>query len=465
MTWLGPGGAKVGHESGATVPGSSNIAEELACLWQATAPMHAPLSILLVSCALLCAHTAAGSSTPLVAEDRTYSPTIHTVQLYKQGFDLAPPVIELGSTETLVLRFDDLQPNVENLSYTLVHCDANWQPSDLMPGQYLEGAYSDYLPAGRTSFNTLQPFIHYELEVPNTIMRPTRSGNYLLKVYRGSDEEDLVLTRRMLVFEQRTRIDAHVQASRQVDMRDVAQQVDLLVAMNSLPVQDPFGDVHVTVLQNFRWDDARTGAKPRFVRGTDLIYDFPEQTLFMGGNEYRNFDLKNLRYATQRIARIVPGAGEQVYDAYLLPDERRTIRRYNNQRDINGRYIVRNDQVDGDPLGADYVKVHFSLPLEAPMMEDLYVYGQFCDFRCKPENKLIWSPTNSAYEAEILLKQGFYDFSFVSLPHGATAPDITAVEGSHYQTENDYVVLVYFTDRQLRCDRLVGVRFLNSTHG
>ncbi|HRH36844.1 MAG TPA: DUF5103 domain-containing protein [Flavobacteriales bacterium] len=394
-------------------------------------------------------------------EDHTYSPTVRSVQLFKQGFETAPPVIELGGTEPLVLRFDDLQPNPENLSYTLVHCNANWKPDDMLPGQYLHGATNAYLPVGHTSYNTLQPFNHYELVVPSEVMQPTRSGNYLLKVYRGGDEEDLVLTRRFLVFEQQARIDARVQAPRQVDMRDVAQQVDLLVATNSLPVQDPFGDIHVSILQNMRWDDERKDLKPRFVRGTDLVYDFPDQGLFLAGNEYRNFDLKNLRYMTQRIQRIVPGVGERVYDAWLIPEERRTIRRYNNQRDLNGRFIIRNDQVDGDPLGADYVNVHFSLPMEAPMASDVYVYGLLTDFQLKPEFKMNWSEADTAYTASVLLKQGFYDFSFVTKGQEA-APDITAIEGTHYQTENEYLVLVYFSDRQMRCDRLVGISFINS---
>lgn len=397
-----------------------------------------------------------------ITEDHTYSPTVRTVQFFKEGFELAAPVIELNGTDAAVLRFDDLQPMVEDLSYTLVHCTADWKVSELLPGQYIEGAYYDYVPAGRNSYNTLQPFIEYELRIPNRSMRPIRSGNYILKVYRNDDETDLVLTRRFLVYEQVARIDAVVQACRQVDMRDVAQQVDLTIATNSLPVQDPFGEIHVAVLQNMRWDDVRTGFKPRFVRGNELVYDFPDQGLFLGGNEHRNFDLKNLRYATQRIARIDPGVGEQVYEAWLLPEERRTIRLYNNQQDINGRFLVKNDLVDGDPLGADYVKVHFTLPMASPLMDAVYVYGALSDFQCRKEYQMTWDPQRNAYAATILLKQGFYDFSFVTLPYRATIPDIGAVEGSHYQTENDYLVLVYFTDRLQRCDRLVGVRFLNS---
>jgi hypothetical protein len=398
----------------------------------------------------------------LVAEDRTYSPTIRSVQLFKSGFELAPPIIDLNGTETLLLRFDDLAPTVENLSYTLVHCDAAWHPTDLQPIQYLAGATNAYLPAGRTSYNTLQPFIHYELALPNETMRPARSGNYLLKVYRGSDQQDLVLTRRFLVHEQRATIDARVIAPRQVDLRDIAQQVEFIVNTNSLAVQDPFGDLHVTVLQNMRWDDARTTLKPRFVRGTELVYDMLDDALFMAGNEYRAFDLKNLRYASTRVARIVPGIGERVYEAWLAPEPPRAIKRYNAQQDLNGRFIIRNDLVDGDPLGADYVNVRFTLPMAGPTNKDIYVYGQLSDFQCRKEFRMGWSVSDSAYTATILLKQGYYDFSYVTLGPGAAAPDITAIEGSHYQTGNEYLVLVYFSDRMQRCDRLVGMRWVSS---
>ncbi|MEO8588884.1 MAG: DUF5103 domain-containing protein [Flavobacteriales bacterium] len=402
---------------------------------------------------------------PTLAEDHTYSPTVHTVQLFKEGFEMAPPVIQLGSAEAVVLRFDDLQPNVENLSYTLVHCDAHWQPSDLMQGQYLEGAYNDFVPSGRQSFNTLQPFIEYEVRLPNDIMRISMSGNYLIKVYRDSDQEDLVLTRRMLVYEQQVGIEASIKASRNVDDRDIAQQVDLIVRTPQLPAGDPFADIHITMLQNMRWDDVRTDFKPRFVRGTELVYDFPEQGLFMGGNEYRNFDLKDLRYASSRVSRVVPGVGERIYDAYLMAEPKRSIHVYTSQPDINGRFFVRNDFFDGDPLGADYVQVHFNLPMTGPLGEQVYVYGAFSDFQCKPEYRMTWEPETSAYTLSALLKQGFYDFAYATQPSGSAAADITAVEGSHYETENDYLVLVYFSDRIKRCDRLVGMRFVNSRRG
>ena len=426
-----------------------------------------PLALLLTGCtaaAPLSASTTADYWDPKEAPigDHVHKPSVRTVQLFKEGFELAPPIIELGGQEAVVLRFDDLDPDPEYLSYTLVHCDAHWHPTDLLPGQYLTGAISDHLPPARQSFNTLQPFLQYEVRIPNEVLRIGRSGNYLLKVFRDNDENDLVLTRRMMVYEQKVHIDASVKASRQVDMRDVAQQVDLVVRHAELPVQDPFGEIHVALLQNMRWDDLRTGLTPRFMRGHELVYDFPEQGLFMGGNEYRNFDLKDLRIATQHVARIEPGAGEGVYHAHLLPEPKRNTRVYLDHPDLNGRFFVRNDFFDGDPVGADYVMVHFTLSLPAPLPQDIHVFGAFSDWRCTKENRMTWDPGHKAYRAAILLKQGFYDYAYATLPRGSSTADITTVEGSHFQTENDYLVLVYFTDRMQRCDRLVGMRFLNS---
>ncbi|MFZ1615913.1 MAG: DUF5103 domain-containing protein, partial [Flavobacteriales bacterium] len=60
---------------------------------------------------------------------------------------------------------------------------------------------------------------------------------------------------------------------------------------------------------------------------------------------------------------------------------------------------------------------------------------------------------------------GYMDYQYAFLPAGSTVPDLSKLEGSHYQTENDYLVLVYVRDYQLRCDRLLGLRFLNSRKG
>ncbi len=401
----------------------------------------------------------------LVCEDRVYSPTIGTVQFFKKGFELAPPVIELGAQDPLVLRFDDLQPDPEQLSYTVVHCDAQWQPSDLMTSQYIAGTPTDFVSPAEQSRMTLQPFIQYTVEVPNEFMRPAIAGNYLLKVFRNGDEEDLLLTRRFLVFEQRLDVQATIQASRDVELRDIAQQVDLVVRYPGMTITDPFGDIRVTMLQNMRWDDARTGFKPKFLREHELVYDYPKEGQFLGGSEWRVYDLKNTRYVTNEIQRITRSP-DGLDEVFLLPDEKRNIRVYVESPDLNGKLFVRNDQMDGDPLGADYTWVDFTLKLDGPLSSgDLYAYGGFSDFQCKKEYRMVWMPDLKAYTLRARIKQGFVNYCYAYLPSGADKPDLTTVEGSHFQTENDYLVLVYVRDYSLHCDKLLGLRFVNSRRG
>lgn len=422
-------------------------------------------ALLLLGTALVVASAMAAPSDPEdLFQDRIYSRTVHTVQFFKKGFELAPPVLDLAGQEPVVLRWDDLQGNTENLSYTIVHCGADWRASDLMTAQYIQGSPFDAVPPPSASFNTLQSFLEYELEVPNAQMRPTVSGNYVLKIFRGSDEEDLVLTRRFLVFEQRVQIEARMLASRDVELRNTTQHIDLTLRYPGINIQDPFGDLKVVVLQNMRWDDARTDLKPKFIRDRELVYDMPTQTLFQGGNEWRNYDLKDLRYATMRIASIRPGP--VLYEVELLPDAPRTIKVYFDQPDLNGKMLVRNDDVDGDPLGADYNPVHFTLPMDDPMPGgELYVYGALSDMHCNEAFRMTWNAERKYYELTALVKQGFVDYCFAWLPDGAAVPDLTRLEGSHFQTENDYVVLTYVRDHTLRCERLMGVRFINTRRG
>lgn len=405
------------------------------------------------------------SSQELRYEDHVYSPTVRTVQLFKKGFELSPPVLELGSTDPLVLRFDDLAPDVEDLSWTVVHCNADWTPSDLSPNQYLSGMFTDFVPTPRQSFNTLQPFLEYEVELPNGQIRPTVAGNYVVKVFRGSDQDDLVLTRRMLVFENRLQIEARMVPTRNVERRDLDQQLELTVRHPGITVPDPFSDVQVAVLQNMRWDDLRTGFRPKFIRNDELVYDQPVQGLFTGGNEWRGVDLKSMRYASVRMDRVARSP-EGLDEAFLLPEEKREYKVYLDMPDINGKRLVRNDLVGDDPLSAEYVYVDFTLPRSEEMTGgDVYVYGALSDWQCQKEFRCNWDARRKAYTLRALVKQGYIDYQYAFLPAGSDVPDLTRLEGSHYQTENDYLVLVYVHDYQLRCDRLLGLRFLNSRNG
>ena len=81
---------------------------------------------------------AAGDSAAIIKEG-IFDENIKTVLFHRAGWDLAPPLIMSGSDEKLELSFDLLYDPPVDFSYTIIHCNARWEPSDLQTYEYIEG--------------------------------------------------------------------------------------------------------------------------------------------------------------------------------------------------------------------------------------------------------------------------------------------------------------------------------------
>jgi hypothetical protein len=75
---------------------------------------------------------------------------------------------------------------------------------------------------------------------------------------------------------------------------------------------------------------------------------------------------------------------------------------------------------------------------------------------------MIYNSEKSEYRAKILLKQGYYNYIYVFLQDNSPVIDVTTVEGTHQETENDYTILVYHRPTASRYDQLVGIKKVNS---
>ena len=109
-------------------------------------------------------------------DNAVYRKNIQTVLLYKSGFELSPPVIQLNTREKLILAFDDLDAVYKQYHYTIVHCDAFWNTSDLQKMEYLDGFLEDYIENYKFSFNTTVPYVNYVLEFPTDYVKIKKSG-------------------------------------------------------------------------------------------------------------------------------------------------------------------------------------------------------------------------------------------------------------------------------------------------
>ncbi|TND07649.1 MAG: hypothetical protein FD123_2968 [Bacteroidetes bacterium] len=393
-------------------------------------------------------------------EDHVYEKNIRTAQLFSATFNLGDPLIKLGSGEQLRLSFDDLDGGYKAYYYTVVHCSANWEPSNIMLSEYLDGFPDQSVTEYKYSRNTIQKYTHYFAIFPHENMKILRSGNYLLKVYTDNDQEKLVFTRRFMVYEDLVSIQARAHQATIIESRNFKQEVDFTINTTGYDLPNPFGELNVILRQNNRWDNAVTGLKPQFVRDKELIYDYDEENVFKGGSEFRWCDTRSLRYQNTRMAKFTFENNEN--HAYMINDEKRTFKRYLSSEDLNGRYIIHMDDYDASYEG-DYAWVHFFLAYDPPTTEgNLYVFGGLSNWQCQPEFKLTYNKERKGYEGKVFLKQGYYDYEYVLMRDNEKAADDFFIEGMHWETTNEYQVYVYRRAPGNLYDQLIGVKKVNS---
>ncbi len=395
-----------------------------------------------------------------------YMPTIHGVKLYKRGNQQSMPLIRLNSNEQLELRFDDLDPNIKNYYYTYVLCDANWQPADISPFEYIKGfqqeRFSDYQVSSISQTN----YIHYFASLPNKDCTPSKSGNYLLKVYLDGDTSQLAFTKRFFIVNNKVSIVGSIMQPYDNSLTLTHQKLQFTVNTGDLNDPNPVQQLKVVAVQNYKWDEGRYNLQPAFIRDNSIEYDGERDCIFESGKEYRYADLRSstfLSYSVDKANRdVIPN------NLYLKVDGSRIKQQYSFYTDFNGWMILGSDEVPTKWWSSDYANVTFRYstgsgqPLNG---KNIYLVGELTGNHFDETSKMNFNPNNGLYEKTLLLKQGIYSYNYATKEVANTdAPSSYAItEGNYWETENDYTVLVYYHSYSSRNDELVGVGIFNST--
>ena len=387
---------------------------------------------------------------------------IKTVQLYREGWNLSYPLINLNSDEKLVLHFDLLDDQAETYYYTFVHCSKDWEKSDIFINDYLEGFPENEIEDFKPSFNTTVDYIHYKLIFPNDRIKITLPGNYILCVYPYGNPDKPVLTRRFIVTEDAAKIDMKIHRPQMTSENNTSQQVDLTVSISGLNIIDPYRNIYSFILQNGRWNNAKKNLVPDFYGSAVLEYSsLSEKNIFNGGNEFRYFDIKSIRYLSEFIKKI--DFRPPNYHVLLTPDDNREFKPYFYTQDFNGKYYIAVQEGRDPDTDADYVYVYFTLPSEYELTNGkMYVSGGLADWSFNENNLMVFNPVQQQYECTMLLKQGWYNYEYVLLRYGDQEGVASKFEGSHYETENDYMALVYYRNPRDRYDRVIGTGTANT---
>ena len=387
-------------------------------------------------------------------DNKVYADGINSVQLYVGYDQLAGAVGTLG-VDTFLVSFDDLEQEVRHPKFTFIHCTHDWKWSQLNPIEYINGFMEDNITEYDPSFNTIEPYIHYQATFPNEDISFTKSGNYILYVYDDTPDNP-ILTRRFMVLEPITaRIACDVHYAIDVNKRYSHQDVDFFVFPGEYRVRNPQRTIHATIQQNDRWDNAKLGLTYFSGDVTELHFDYTDgRNTFPGGSEFHTFDITTLRSNADHIVGI--SFLNRHTHAYILQDEARPYAAYESRGNINGRCYYYNRDLRND-FSEDYVFTHFTLKSSFPFTDgDVYVFGELTDWQLQDDAKLHYNKEFDFWETELFLKQGAYNYQYVYVPHGSEVIDATYIEGSHYQTNNIYHIYIYFEEEGTFYDRLIG---------
>ncbi len=375
---------------------------------------------------------------------------IKSIQLKIVGQRSNTIIALLGNS--IELSFDDLEADSKEYQYKIQYMTFDWQESSLLSNQYINGFDQNMIINSSQSFNTLQEYTHYSFQIPNKNTVLTKSGNYIISVLNEDDEP--IFSRRITFYEKAATVGVAVYRSRDTRTINEQQTVQFSVFYPNIVVNNPTQEIKIALIQNGNWQTTITNLQPQFFKKNQLIYNYTKETNFWGGNEFLNFDNKIIRNTSVSVQYVKK---KSIYHNYLYLHKPRAETIYHYNPDINGQFIIRSLEGNNSETEADYAMIHFYLEaVNSYQNKEVYVYGGFNNFELLEENKMTYSNKEGLYKASILLKQGFYNYRFVTKDENKKI-DFTIIDGSYYQTENNYTVLVYFKPFGGLYDRVIGV--------
>jgi hypothetical protein len=387
--------------------------------------------------------------------------TIKTLMVNLDGDWTALPVLMLGSDNKVEISFDELSHDYKRYAYRIIHCNADWKRSDMSVLEYMEGFPENDVENGEQSVSTLTLYTHYAFSVPNDNVKLLISGNYVVEVFDKDGNGEALLTACFMVAESKSLIDANLTATTDIDYKQKHQQLNFTLRPVGLSINQPLNELKVVIQQNHRRDNEVRNISPMSMNGDAFQYEHNKDLIFDGGNEYRRFEITTYKYPGLNVNRVE--YFKPFYNAELLPSVNRSTG-YTYDRDQDGRFLIHSQEALVDETGSDYYLVHFSLPMENPVLDGgFFLNGDLVNNRLDAYSKVLYNFDSHAYEKTLLLKQGAYNYQYVFRPTKGGKTSTEPVEGSYWETENEYQIYVYYHPVGERFDRLIGFRQLKST--
>ena len=369
--------------------------------------------------------------------------------------DFAAQSITLNSEEYIRFDFDLLTDDIQWLNYRLIHCNYDGSPSNLSELDYIDGFNDIQIDQYEPSFNTFTPYYHYSFTIPNYDIRPTASGRYRVEIFNNENPDKVIAHSYFTVNEAILNIVGEVSTNTDIDFNESHQQVNIKLLTKDIAINNPADELKVVVTQNNRQDNQAIVSQPSSFNSNEIEYTHIRPLIFEAGNNYRRFEITDHQYAGLGVDII--RFYNNVYHCILFPSEIRRYQPYTYDQDQDGRYFINALRTENSNLEADYMVVHFSIPIDYPFIEgDIHLQGDFLTDNLGEDSEMIYNFETKQYEKSLLLKQGLYNYLYLMVKHNQTKGHTLEIEGDKYQTPNEYLIEVFYRRPGERYDRLIG---------
>jgi hypothetical protein len=419
-------------------------------------------SILMILTFSVC-HSLAGKI-PFAVGKTSENDYIKTILLY--GYSLNdnfnerynnPAVINRSiRNSSLILEFDDLRAKYASFSAKIIHCDYDWQKSNLAEMEYLEGFNEFFINNYNVSQNTKTPYYHYSFKLPKTKI----SGNFILQVFENQTEGTPIFERKFRVFDQMIGIDGGIIPAQDPQYWKTHQQLNVKIDVGNYNIAFPQRELKIVIRQNQREDKLTEIKNINLVNSGSNSFSlkyFDSENLFKAGNEFRFVDLSSSFKIGQNIKAIKQGTPDEIT---VVTQNKRSNKGYLNAFDNDGGYIITNLENGEIDLNSDYMEVQFTLnaPYEDSGNKPM-IAGKLVDWK---NTEMDFNPNTQLYEKTLTLKQGVYDFGFTLKSVVTEKIDDDIYEGNFSDTNNTYEVFIYHKPPGKRSELLIAYQVLRN---
>lgn len=379
-------------------------------------------------------------------------PPVKSIEVFKNQLPESFPVIQLNSGDVITIEFDILSPNSIPIWYSIDHCSSDWESSDLFYQDFQTGFEYNPLNNPNPGYNTLIPYFHYELTLPNEEISILLSGNYRVSFFDSPGGSNPWFEAQFFVTENQGKIEASLTPSRNADLQRSHQEISIEY-LHNLSIDNPYRDLQLIILQNRNPNHRVSDIQADYIQSGKVVFKNDPGLTWPGNNEFRVFNSNDIRFVSEGIDSI--RFQNQLYHFFLSPFQNLKFKRYKYYRDLNGQFHPDKSGSDSPKTEADYYYHHFTFPFDAPLInEKLFLFGEFSQYRLNPNYEMTYNLAEKRYECSVLLKQGYYNYTIAAINENEDI-EFDRFDGSHSVTENEYQLFIYLQTPGERHQRLI----------